>query len=355
MCRIFPSKYYRINIAVGMALLLLATYASESQAQLPGISLNQAEYSTTEGSNVQVCVVLSTLNEPAPLQSPLRVRISTLPGTAVGGADYLSLSSFVIVFPAGSAVGTNICVEIATINDLIVEGNETFTIRIDESTDYKRIAPFASMVTILDDEGTTALPGIALNEAVHLVTEGSSVQVCVVLATLDGAVTLPSPNAVPISTLSGTAVAGADYLSLSNFSIVFPAGSAVGDLVCVEIATINDLIVEGDETFTIMINASTDYKRLAPFTSTVTILDDEETTAFPGISLNQTVYSTTEGASVQVCVVLSTLDGPTLQAPISAIVSTLPGTATGGSRLPLVIELCYCFPDRKCCWSKQMY
>ena len=73
-----------------------------------------------------------------------------------------------------------------------------------------------------------------------------------------------------------TTVNGSDYIVVDNEQVIFPVGSATGDIQCINITIIGDDILEDDETFTVMNTEETvDFDLQADDEETITIVDND--------------------------------------------------------------------------------
>ena len=70
------------------------------------------------------------------------------------------------------------------------------------------------------------------------------------------------------------AVAGPDYEPISSH-LTFPTGSVAGDMLCVNISIVNDVLFEGDETFTVLLTVNTAGVSEGNAVTIVTIRDDD--------------------------------------------------------------------------------
>ncbi len=147
-------------------------------------------------------------------------------------------------------------------DDALVEGNETFTFTVE---DIKNATP--SMVTaegiIVDNDFSAAVTMSIADMEVKENAGPASLRVTLSPASED-AVT------VRYATSEGTARANQDYLHTSG-TLTIPAGETVADI---EVAILNDLEVESDETFFVTLTdpAGADLSRA---TATVTIIDND--------------------------------------------------------------------------------
>ncbi|WP_415888650.1 Calx-beta domain-containing protein [Neptuniibacter sp. SY11_33] len=227
--------------------------------------------SVIEG-NTTTPYTVSVDQPAADVTSPITVTF-TYSGVAVDGTDFTGVAS--VQIPAGSNSTT---FTIDTLDDLLAEGAETFTIEIDTITDsnFENIAEDAvnnSVDTeITDNDGATvSLIGPAS------VIEGDTTTPYTV------SVDQPAASVVtPITvtfTYSGVAVDGTDFTGVASVDI--PAGS---NSTTFTIDTLDDVLAEGAETFTIAIDSITDtnYPIIGPDATNnsvdTTITDDADPT-----------------------------------------------------------------------------
>ena len=71
-----------------------------------------------------------------------------------------------------------------------------------------------------------------------------------------------------------SAVAGSDYEQVSA-PLTFPTGSVAGDMQCVNISIVDDVVFEGDETFTVTLTVTTSGVMERNTVTIVTIRDDD--------------------------------------------------------------------------------
>ena len=184
----------------------------------------------------------------------------TVGGTATAGADYATLLGTVII-PAGSASAV---IELQMRDDKDVEPNETVSVTLTTSPTYT-ISSSTVTETILDDD--------------VLVVTVSPTQSGLGEPGGSGTFTVKrdgdqSANLVVNYTLTGSASNGVDYTSPSG-SVMIPAGAASADVV---ITALNDALVEGDESVTLVLSTNAAYDIGTPGSATLTLIDDEKVT-----------------------------------------------------------------------------
>lgn len=189
----------------------------------------------------------------------------TLGGTATSGVDYQTMPSSVLL----AAGQTEALVPVMARDDLLVEGDETVTLTLEENPAYLRGTTTAQTVTILDDDP----PLVTLSVADATLAEPSDAAQLRVTRT-----GRKDFNLVVFYSLSGTASNGVDYTTPAG-SVTIPAGSASATF---SLTPINDTLVEGDETVMITLQPAVSYNLANPAIYTLTLQDNE----LPTVSLS---------------------------------------------------------------------
>ncbi|RFM31701.1 beta strand repeat-containing protein, partial [Chitinophaga silvisoli] len=190
----------------------------------------------------------------------------TVSGTATAGTDYTNLGGTATIL-AGS---NSAIIDVAVIDDQIIEGAETVTVTLtgaSGATLGTLTANAYADLTIVDDEvKVVSIANTA--DAAEPATNGGFI------VSLPGGVTA-SENITVTYTITGTAIAGSDYTTLSG-SVVIPAGA---NSATIDVAVIDDQVIEGDETVIVTLTGAS-ATTLGSFTAngnaTVTIADDED-------------------------------------------------------------------------------
>jgi gliding motility-associated-like protein len=255
------------------------------------------------------------------IKNSITVKCIEADGTAISPADYIQgdgvLPYEIVTFDAGSTVGITIPFTVSTVDDKIVEGNETYTASISVLTGLATLDAVNSLVTTIrdDDVVTVDLTGLAR------VTEGDAV---IYRVTLNGAAggSIKNPVSVTYKVTDGTAVSPADYTYLANQTITFPAGSVVGDYKEFTVTTINDKIVEGDEDYTASIGDITGLATLGSQTVNTIITDNDAVTVdLTGLT------RVNEGDAVVYRITLNGITGGSIKNPVSVTYKVTDGTA----------------------------
>jgi hypothetical protein len=210
----------------------------------------------------------------------------TLSGTATNGIDYNFLPNSIVI-PAGQ---TSVTIIINVIDDILIEGTETVDLNLNPGTGYNLGENATGGIAIVDNDFPPPTINVTTTDASAAETSNGQT---------------PNPGQFTISrtgnnegayvinyTLSGTAINGIDYNSLSN-SIMIPLGQTS---VTLPINVIDDTLLEGNETVILTLNAGTGYV-LGSTTGIVTIADNDS--ALPSITLTTTDANAAETLSGQ--------------------------------------------------------
>ena len=215
-----------------------------------------------------------TLNRA--VQGGLTVTPSFSDGTAAADSDYTPNTT---PLSFTGTVGEQRTITVETIEDAVVEDDETFSVSLGVSDAPAGVtAGGAASGTIEDDDGDT--PG---NETVTITgasaVEGEALSFTVALnrAVQGGLTVTPSFS-------DGTAAQGTDYTP--NTAALSFAGT-VGEQRTITVETIKDAVVEDDETFTVSLGVSDAPAGVtvgSPATGTITDDDGEASNAPPVIT-----------------------------------------------------------------------
>jgi hypothetical protein len=232
------------------------TILDDDQPAIPAVTIATLDGPVLEqGMNPAGFVITRTGSTAADL--PVTYAAS---GSATMATDYATLLGTVII-PAGSTSAT---VPLQALDDKEVEPNETVQLTINPSPTYS-ITTASATATILDDDllvVTVSPTGSGLAEP------GSSGRFTI---QRDGDIT----SALLIYyTLTGSASNGVDYTTPSG-SVTIPAGATAAD---VTINALDDAIVEGDETVTLVVTTNAAYDVGTPGSATSILRDDERVT-----------------------------------------------------------------------------
>jgi Ca2+-binding RTX toxin-like protein len=252
----------------------------------------------------------------------------TIGGTATSGSDFASPGTSVVI-PAGMTSAT---IDVAVLNDAIVEQTETVTITLGSvgpgDANISVGSPSTDSIDITDDD--TATLSIALG------TNGTEAGPVSGTLTITQSAVATTDTMVPFSFVAGssTATTGSDFTPFDGTATIM-AGQTTAT---VTVPVLNDAAVEGAETVTVMLGAvsSGDPQVTTGGTNTAatTITDNDTAT----IAFNPASQTTNEEAAANISVVAQltiTADGtgtPMLERNVSVDVDALTtGAATAAS------------------------
>ena len=282
----------------------------------PQVTLSASPSPVEEGNPVTITASLSRA-----LPNAVTVPLTVTPITAAGGDDYSALIPNPITIPANSRIGTG---TIATIQDELVEEDETFMVAVHENSLPTTVIagdPKEIRVTINDDDK----PVITLEAAPNPVKEGEGITIT---ATISENI---SGNAVvPLTITAGTAEPG-DYGNLAEETIII-SGDGTNITGNVIIMTFDDEDDE-DETFTVAINENNLTSNLDtgdPNSVEVTIGDDDKLVPST-VTLRASAGQVEEGGSITVTATMFVTQPRDVVIPLEYV----HGTTEDGDYLPL--------------------
>lgn len=198
---------------------------------------------------------------------------ATSNGTAVAGSDYVGKTQ-TLSWASGNGAAKNFAVTIT--QDTANEGSQIFNVTLANATGGWIGTPTAAIVTILDDDAASAgtlqftSGSVSVGEAAATVTRN--------ISRTGGSNGVVS---VLCSTADGTATAGQDYVAKS-VTLSWANGNTSNQACTVSL--LNDIQVEGNQTFTLSLESASGAALGATKIATVTITDDDF--AVPGIPPN---------------------------------------------------------------------
>ena len=278
------------------------------------VTLSVGPDSVSEGAGSTSVTVAGTLNSVARDNTPVTISVEN--GTAIAGTDFATVNDFTLTIPANETRGTTTFDLIPT-NDDVDETDETLSV----TGSATGLAVDSATMTITDDD--TASTKVTLSVNPTAVSEGAGSTTVTVTGTLDeGARASATP--VTVSVDSGTAIAGADFDTVNNFTLTIPANQTEGTQTFALIPTDDD-IAEGAETLTVSGTAN----GLNVDSATLTINDNDTMSTKVTLSVDPT--SVSEGAGSTTVTVTGTLDGGASTSATAVTVSVDSGTATAGT------------------------
>jgi Domain of unknown function (DUF4347)/Legume lectin domain/PA14 domain/Calx-beta domain/Glucose / Sorbosone dehydrogenase len=193
------------------------------------------------------------------------VNYNTAEGTALAGQDFTAVQGNVTFAPGEITKSVNI----AIINDAVVEGNEVFNVALGETAGAGLGTRRTVSITILDDDGASVFN---LSRPTYTIDEGAGLALITVQRSGD----TTTAATVNYATTAGTATAGADYTTTTG-TLNFAANEATKTFT---IPIIDDAITELNETIAVAISAPTNGALGTLTAATLTILDNDVAGAF---------------------------------------------------------------------------
>ncbi len=192
-------------------------------------------------------------------------------GTAGSGSDFTALSGSVTIL-AGS---TSALIDVATIDNAILEDNETVIVTLtgtDDADVTVDTAPGANTATVTIADDDTATVSITANDSAAAEPVNNGQFTVTMSAASD-------KDTVVNYSVTGTAGSGADFTALSG-SVTILAGSTSA---LIDVVTVDNAILEDNETVIVTLTGTDDSDvsidtALGANTATVTIADDDTAT-----------------------------------------------------------------------------
>jgi hypothetical protein len=176
----------------------------------------------------------------------------TVSGTASNGTDFSILSGTALVTVLAGATSGNTLVQVAPLDDTLVEGAETVTLTLNTvlavpPPGYVLGPVNSATFTIIDNEPfASAVPEVDVTFS-NVVSETGSPSAATFTFTRSGVADPNLPLTVGFTVSPGTAVAGTDYVNNLGNSITFAAGELSKTLT---LTAIDDALFDPDETVT---------------------------------------------------------------------------------------------------------
>ena len=196
--------------------------------------------------------------------APVTVDYATTNNSAVAPGDYTAATGTVTFAPGD----TSEPVSVTTIDDALVEGDETFAVNLSNAGGNAAILDGIGVGTILDNDVAEPQRQISINDVT--VTEGNSgVTPAEFTVSLDAA--SANPITVDFATANGTATAPGDYTAATG-TVTFAPGDT-SETVTVQVN--GDALVEPDETFDVNLSNATGNAAILDGTGVGTITNDD--------------------------------------------------------------------------------
>lgn len=210
---------------------------NDDVAANPGkLQLSAATYSVGEaGGAVSITVTrVDGADGTVSVQYGTSDGVAGNPNTAWAGSDYTSKSG-TLVFAPGETSKT---ISIPTTNDSLVEKDEVFTISLKNAAGGATLGTTSkAVVTIIEDDSS-----IDLAQTAYVVNESAGMMQIKLRRNGSKAGTAM----IDLNISSGTAIAGVDFIKPGNKTVTFADGEYEK---LVDIAIIDDVLQEADETF----------------------------------------------------------------------------------------------------------
>lgn len=256
-----PDETFRVTLSGAPAgVTITDTTAIGTIRNDDSRTLSIGNATVTEGNTgTTIATLIISMTQAA--GAPVIVNYSTQNGTATtADSDYVANSSGSVTFAAGE---TSKNVTFSVNGDYKVEPNETFDVNISTPSGVT-INDGIGTITITDDDNRTLTLG-----GTNTYTEGNINRDINLTVTLNSV--SPVSRTLKYSTVNGTAVAGSDFVGVTNQSVTIPANTTTVNL---PITIIGDLVYENNEAFTVTI-ISDDGFALNGSPRTVTINNDD--------------------------------------------------------------------------------
>ena len=297
--------------ALGAQSIHTVTIQSEDLPPHGTIAFAQAASTATELDGTHNVVVTRANFTPAGES----VLYATASGSAVAGSDFTGVSG-TLTFAAGETQKT---ISIPILNDVLAEGDETFTVTLSAPTGAVLGVPTTHTVTIFSDDAATS--GI-----IQFAAAASSISETAGTVTVNVQRTglLPASETVHYATSPGTALAGSDFTGTSG-TLTFAAGETAKTIV---VPILDDALVESDETFSVVLSAPGGGAALGATITHVVTIQSEDVAQNGTVAFAQAASSATELAGTLNVVVARTNFTPAGETVQYATVS---GSAVAGS------------------------
>jgi predicted extracellular nuclease len=209
-------------------------------------------------------------------------------GDTASAADF-SAGSGSITIPAGQTTGT---IMIATTQDALIEGNETFTVTLTSASTGLTLATASARITIVDDDGAQT---VVLSVAPSSVGEASATPITFTLTRAGGSA---EQRAEALAVSITPPPSSARHSSTCAATLTIPAHQSTASC---SVMPIDNALVDGDVSVSVTVQAGAGYTVSGAATATATITDDDAATrtltglAVPGSTATASVTFTAQG------------------------------------------------------------
>ncbi len=223
--------------------------------------VSSTQYSIADTTVEEGDIAIITITRTGMIEHTGSVRVKSTEGTASAGSDFTNINQNIDFWQNE----TSHTISINTKEDSIEEENETFTLSIISGPLWADFADVNAVVTITDDD--TVPSYYSINDVQGY--EGDTLS-----AKITRTGDTSSAQTINVSYKNGTGFAGFDF-NAPETTISFAAGESSKTF---DVETIEDSIVETDESFTISLSSSLSTALFSDSSATLTILNDDSAT-----------------------------------------------------------------------------
>ncbi|MFY0602133.1 MAG: hypothetical protein JXR03_20830, partial [Cyclobacteriaceae bacterium] len=226
------TESYNLSLSSSSALVDDADTAIGTILDNDAAQLTIEDVTDTEGNTLGFDISLDNA-----VANAFTVTVTFTDGTATGSTDY---SNSVQTVNFDGNAGESKSLNVTTVNDNVLEGNETFTVKLESSNILVGDSDEAVGTISDNDVSTLTIEDVTVTEGGDMLFE----------VTLDNPVTDPFDVVVGITNVT---TSSADYTFVST---TLNFGGSASESKTFTIPTVNDDILEGDQTFTLNITSS---------------------------------------------------------------------------------------------------
>lgn len=248
-----------VNASLDTSLALGTIADDDTLIQISGVSVVEGDAGTT---NAVLTVTALDTTKPVDITFEVTIEaLGTLPQHAQPGQDYVDFAGPRLVTLPANQTSTTFTVEIVA--DSVAELDELLLLRFANPV-HASLANTTALVTIVNDD--EALPAVSIGDA--SADEGAGVLLVPITLSAPAA----QPVTVEVSTQSGTASAGSDFVEVTGLVVPFEVGEQTRS---VAIDLVDDATIEAAETFLLRVTDALG-ATIADGEGEATIEDDEE-------------------------------------------------------------------------------
>ncbi|MCB1247630.1 MAG: hypothetical protein KDB69_10215 [Acidimicrobiia bacterium] len=249
---------------------------SQVWGQAGSVRFSNPTYEVSESSAAAIVTVFRTNGD----DGAISVTVVASAGTATAGTDFVPAST-VLVWPDNDDDPRTVAIEL--IDDELQESTETVLLELQNVTGGAGVAsPNTAVLSILDDGDTGQGAGeVGLASSTFVAAEGEAASV--VLRRTGGSAGMVS---IQWATFDGTATAGLDYVADEGVA-VWEDGDSSDKLISV--TTLDDDLLEGDETFSVVLSLPSGGVSVSRAESTVIVADTDVSNDGPCVADDSTL------------------------------------------------------------------